>query len=283
MPEVCILTDSTAVFTQPDFPGTEKIAILPFSIHINGFTYPDNGDISFFRSKLGKIRASELRISAPSTKDFYQAFITLGQEYRTIIAILSSSQLFNSCSHAQKAAISAKNAVAIDIIDSQSFGTGLGFLIQAAVNAVQNGADLTQIKSTVLGMVPHTYAMLCLQSMPFLANAGFLEPAQATVGEMLGIVPLFVMESGNLIPTQKARSTRHLVDILHEFISEFFQLRQISILQGYQPFEQEIRNLRDRLNQSQSMPAVSEHFLSPTLAATFGPRSVSIFVLEQPV
>src|SRR4030042_5466708 len=111
MPEICILTDSTAVFTQLDFPGTETVAILPFSIHINGKTYTDNGDISFFRNKLVKIRASELRTSAPSVKDFYQAFLTLGQDYRTIIAILSSSQLFDSCSHAQQAAVSAKNAV----------------------------------------------------------------------------------------------------------------------------------------------------------------------------
>jgi DegV family protein with EDD domain len=283
MSEVCILTDSTAVFTQPDFPGTENIAILPFTIQINGKAYTDNGDLLSYRDKLEKISANFVHTYAPSARDFYQAFLTLGQEYRSVIAILSSSQLFASCSHAQQAAESAKNTVSIDVIDSQSFGTGLGFLIQAAIDAVQNGADTTQIKSIILGLIPHTYAMLCLQSLAYLANAGYLEPAQAVVGEILGLVPLFVMENGNLVPTQKARSTRHLVDILHEFISEFFQLKQISILQGFQPYEQEVRNLRDRLNQTLPTPLVSEHIFNPTLAATFGPRSLSVFALEQPV
>lgn len=281
MPDVCILTDSTAVFTQPDFPGSENIAILPFSIQIDNKTYNDNGDHIAFRSLLEKVKVSSVRTSAPSVKDFFQAFLTLGHDYRSIIAILSSSQLFTSFHNAQEAAETARNSVAIDVIDSQSFGTGLGFLIQAAIDADQKGVDTTQIKSIILGLIPHTYAMLCLQSMAYLANSGYLEPAQAVVGEMLGIAPLFVVENGNLVPTQKARSNRHLVDILHEFISEFFLLKQISILQGYQPYEQEVRNLRERINQTLPSPLVSEHIFSPTLAATFGPRSLSVFALEQ--
>ena len=32
MPNVCILTDSTAQFTQSRFPGCERVYVIPFNI-----------------------------------------------------------------------------------------------------------------------------------------------------------------------------------------------------------------------------------------------------------
>ena len=53
------------------------------------------------------------------------------------------------------------------------------------------------------------------------------------------MLPMYVIEAGETDPTQKARNHRHLVDLLHEFITEFETLDHLGLIQGVPPFETE--------------------------------------------
>jgi fatty acid-binding protein DegV len=83
-----------------------------------------------------------------------------------------------------------------------------------------------------------------------------------------------------LVLIQKVRNSRHLVDILHEFISEFSHLKHIAIVQGIPPFEQEAHNLRDRLNGNFPAASFSEHTLGTALATILGPKSLGVVAME---
>ena len=98
---------------------------------------------------------------------------------------------------------------------------------------------------------------------------------------MLGIIPFYIVEGGKLIPVQKARSTRQIVDILNEFIIEFNQLQQIAIVQGLPVYEQEARNLKDRLLQALPEVPIHNHTFGTGLMSLFGPRSLGVFALEK--
>jgi fatty acid-binding protein DegV len=98
---------------------------------------------------------------------------------------------------------------------------------------------------------------------------------------MLNVIPFYILDSGRLVPVQKARSPRQIVDLLHEFASEFDHLEYIAILQGIPPYEQETRNLRERLNQTFPHVPVSEHMLSASMLSLFGPRSLGLVAIEQ--
>jgi fatty acid-binding protein DegV len=89
-----------------------------------------------------------------------------------------------------------------------------------------------------------------------------------------------VLEEGKLSPTQKARNHRHLVDLLYEFISEFFTLDHIGLIQGVPPFENETRSLRERLTEGYAQTPISEHIISPELALMIGPHSLGLFLLQ---
>ena len=94
------------------------------------------------------------------------------------------------------------------------------------------------------------------------------------------IVPIYVIEAGELNPTQKARNHRHLVDLLHEFISEFETLDHIGFIQGFPPFENETRALRERLMPDYENREISEHIISPEISIKLGPRTLGIFLLQ---
>jgi DegV family protein with EDD domain len=278
MSQIGILTDSTALLSS-SFPGHDLVSVIPLRVQTDQAIYSDNQDYRQ-ASQLFKPNGHLPVTLPPSVENFCQAFRTLSYQYPVILTILLSAHLNPAIEIAQEAAGRFKGPSTIHIIDSQTTAAGLGFLVQAAAEAVQKGRDVNQVNSLVRGLISHVYTVFCLQSLSYLANSGQIDPAQAMIGEMLGIIPFYIMESGRLIPTQKARSPRHLVDMLHEFVAEFGNLKQVAIVQGLPPYEQEARNLRDRLFQDISPDAVNEYHLSQATLSLLGPHSLGVFALE---
>ena len=280
MHRVCLLTDSTAQFTVPVFPGLDLVNVIPLRLQYKNQIFTDSKDLKAISLPQTEHGEDGPFVLAPTIDDFSQAFIGLGRKYNEIIVILMSSLLNPTYSVALEAASSVRGPASIHFIDSQTTAVGLGLIVQAAADAAEQGATTTRISRLVRGLIPRIYTVFCVQSLSYLYRSGHLDPAQAIIGEMLGITPFFTLENGRLVPIQKVRNSRHLVDILHEFISEFSHLKHIAIVQGIPPFEQEAHNLRDRINGNFPAVSFSEHALGAALATILGPKSLGVVAME---
>jgi DegV family protein with EDD domain len=280
MSQICILTDSTAQFSGPVFPGHELVNIIPLHIQLKEQQFTDGKDLKTANLPPSVRNHTFLKTISPTVEEFCQVFTALGRKYNEIITILISAQLNPAYWVAQEAATTLRGPVAIHIIDSQTTAVGLGLLVQAAAEAVENGASSLRINRLVRGLIPRIYTVFCVQSLTYLYHSGHLDPAQAIIGEMLGIMPFFILENGRLVPVQKIRNSRHLVDILHEFITEFSNLQHIAIIQGVPPYEQEARTLKERINGDFPTVHLSEHNLGVSLAIILGPRSMGVVAME---
>jgi DegV family protein with EDD domain len=278
MPRTCILTDSTAYFTKPAFAGQEHVTILPHFVQVDDQLQPDSKDLSiYYHSSLFKQSPQAI----PPSKDAFQdAYASLGLKYKEIVVILLSSHLSQAYTNAQLAIQAAKSPANIIIIDSLNTAIGLGLLVQAAAEYSYRGYSGVEINHLVRGMINHIYSVFCLPDLSYLYRAGQLDPAQAIVGEMLGVIPCFTLESGRLIHTQKIRSPRHLVDIMYEFVAEFENLKYLALLQGISSYEQESRNLRDRISQNIRTTPLCEYKLSLALATLLGPHGIGLVAME---
>jgi DegV family protein with EDD domain len=280
MSATCILTDSTACFTRVSYSGQEHVYLIPCSLQAGGHTITDGQDLSLLGQFSVDILTPPLRAFAPSIESFQSMYHTLGQTYQNIIVILMSSHLSPAIEHALLAAQVPKSPAAIHIIDSQTSAVGLGFLVHTAAEALQRGIPPAEITRLIRGLTRHIYAVFCLPDLSYLARAGQLDPAQAVIGEMLGMLPLFIMENGSLVHTYKIRSPRHMVDIMFEFIAEFEHLRHLALLQGLPFFDQESRNIRERIHQNIRAVPFSEHILPLSLATMLGPRAIGLMAIE---
>lgn len=278
MARTCILTDSTAFFTRPAYAGQEHVTILPHTIQLGDQILLDGRELSVYSQAL----PHNLIPTAlpPSINDFQEAYRTLGSKYKEIIVILLSSHLSQANNNARLAAQSMKSSANIFIIDSLNTAIGLGLLVQAAAEYVHRGYPGTEINRQVRGMINHIYSVFCLPDLYHLYRSGQIDPAQATVGEMLGVIPFFTLENGRLVHTQKIRSPRHLVDIMYEFVAEFENLKYLALIQGTNGYDQESRNLRDRISQNIRTTPVCEHGLSLALATILGPHCIGLVVME---
>ena len=205
----------------------------------------------------------------------------LGQVCDEIVVLLVSSFLNSAVANAKEAAKMVRGRIEIHIVDSHTMAVGLGLLTQEAAREASKGLSGTEIVRHIRGLLPHVYAMFCIPGLTYLHHAGFLGPAQALVGEKLAIMPLFILEGGQLVPVQKARSSRHLVDCFHEFVCEFNEIEHIAVVQGVPPYEQEVRALRERIGVDYASTPISEHTISPALASLLGPHSLGLFVMER--
>ena len=278
MPRTCILTDSTAYFTKTSFAGQEHVIILPHYIQVNGHSVPDSKDLSIYTPP---VRKNQTPIANPPTVEaFQEAYSSLGMKYKEIVVILLSSHLSQANRNAHQASEMVRTPANIFIIDSLNTAIGLGLLVQAAADYAHHGYTGVEINHLIRGMINHIYSVFCLPDLSHLYRSGQIDPAQAIVGEMLGVIPFFTLENGRLVHTQKIRSPRHLVDIMYEFVAEFENYKYLGLIQGINTYEQESRNLRDRISQNVRTTPLCEHPLSLALATILGPHSMGLVVME---
>jgi DegV family protein with EDD domain len=281
MSKVCILTDSTAQFTMPSFPGRERVTVLPLNIKLNKKNYTDGGNLKVSDLPDTLRNGLQIKVTPPSPATFQQVFKRLARTYDDAIVILLSSHLNPTIHHAQKAISNCSSPIITHVIDSQTTSVGLGLLVQIAAEATQNGMSAIEIKRLINGLIPHIYTIFSVQGLTYLYQNGLLDPAQALVGEMLGITQFLLLDKGHLTPFQKARNIRNLVDIFHEFISEFNHLKHIALLYGVSPSNNELHYLRERIAGDFKTTPYSEHMLTPSVSAILGPRSLGVVAMDE--
>jgi DegV family protein with EDD domain len=271
MPNVCILTDSTAQFTLASFPGYERVHVIPFDLQD---VVRQEG-----RSLPGGVYIQK-RLIPPSPQDFVRFYARLSRDYDSIV-VLTLSALFNpTMSHALAAADLYSNGVPVEVIDSQTTAIGLGLLVQVAAEAASQGASLKEIDRVLRASLPRLYLLLCIPELTYLAASDHMDYAQAMVGEMMGILPVFIFEDGRLVPMEKVRTPRHLFEAFQDFMGEFEAPAQIALVNSSGRGSLRTSPLRQFVEETFPETLFSEHSIQPHLAALFGPRCIILAVLE---
>ncbi len=282
MSSVCILTDSTAQFTKPTFPGRSLVTILPIQVEYNNQIYTDAKDLKLSSLPPTLQNANGPCLGIPSSEEIKKTYLQLGQEYNEILAVLMSSHLSPLVQNALDAAEAVRGRVAVQVVDSQSISVGLGTLVQSAAEIAAEGVPSTEVERLLRGIIPHIYSVLCIPSLTYLNQSGFIGSAQAIVGEMLGLLPIYTLEDGWLTSVEKARNYRQLMDYLQEFVDEFSDLDHIAFIQSVPPMIHEARMLREHATMLFPKTPFSEHTFSLPTAVLFGPRTVGVFAMETP-
>ncbi len=281
MPAISIVTDSTAQFPEALYDGVELVSSISMHIQVGDEILRDTREPRTCKRLSSLPRNRLARLLPPSVDEFVQLLSELVVKSNAVVCILSSEALCECAANARQAAEIVKGPAEIFVVDSQTTGPGLGLLVQAAAQTALKEKNGARLARTLRGLLPHVYSAFFFPSLRPLALHGHTDIAQAVAAEMLGIVPFYVLEAGRLAPVRKARSSRQVVDMLHEFAEEFEQLSHIALVQGIPLHEQDMRNLRDRLEQSFPGVPLSEHLLCASLIALFGAHTMGLVAMEK--
>ncbi len=278
---ICILTDSSAQFPQPGFPGRNDVRVIPFSVQLNGCVYEEGHDLK--TNDLPPVASDELRprLVPPSIEKFQELYLNLNTHYRNILVILTSGSLNPAFQNAVQAAEAIRGQADVSVIDSQTTSIGLGLLVQAAAEAIARGDSAADVERMVRSLIPHIFMMICTPGLSYMYHAGYIDQAQAFVGEMLGLMPIFTLEEGQVSAVEKVRNTRSLVDFMQEFVCEFDDLQHIAFIQSVPGLAHEARLMREHAQNCFPQSPFSEHTINLPLATLIGPRSIGLVVVEK--
>jgi len=271
MPNVCILTDSTAQFTQSNFPGHERVHVVPSDIQ--------NAARQEGKPLPGGVIVQK-QLIPPSPQEFIQFYARLSRAYDSILVLTLSSLLNPTMKHALSAAEQFSNGVTVEVIDSQTTAIGLGMLVQLAAAAASGGASLREIDRRLRASIPRVYMLFCIPELTYLAYSGLMDYSQALVAEMMAMLPIFTFEGGRLVPMEKVRTPRHLFEAFRDFMGEFETPSHIALVSS--PVRGSLRTslLRQFVKDTFPETLFSEHPIQPHLATLLGPRSIGLVVME---
>jgi DegV family protein with EDD domain len=282
MGAICILTDNTAQFPKVTFPGQELVRLVSLDIRLNPQYYPQTKSIKSIQ--LPSIADSKLSpaLIPPSSSYLSELFSTLLKEFDEIIGIFLSSSINNLVLNAKKAAHISPARNRIHIIDSNCISSGLGFLVENASSIAINNGSTIDIEQMVREYIPRIYSLFFIPSVSYLSFAGLVENAQALVSDFLGILPIYSLEEGKLLPVQKVKNFRGLYDVFQEFLDEFDDLKMVTLLQNGIKAPIEERMFRQYCKERFRNSNFFELPISLPQAVLFGPQSLGLVVVENP-
>lgn len=282
MQQTCIVTDPVAQFPKHKSGWEEFVRILPthFREHPPDSTSSDQTSPSPIEASASP---SETRLDSlnQSAQNALKAFLfNLAHEFREVLFLLPTKALFPSYSTITQTLQQMNLPTVFTVIDSRSLGFGLGWLIQACIDVLNQGEDLIAVKRFLHHKIPQIYTLVYLPELTALAHSQVLDPDQALIGEHLGIRPLILLEHDQILPYQKTRNFKHLVDSLFEYAHEFDQIEYFGLHFGSALSLSDRKSIQNRLQSLRSKNPCDVQVMSPYLNQVLGNQAVCMILIE---
>ena len=269
MHKVCILTDSSVQFTQSGFLGNELVFTLPF---LNKAENKKNAKDNLVGLDI------QHGIEPPPVREIIKKINQLHGTYSVILVIMASSAISELFFVVEEAIKQTGDPGSIKLIDSHTTSIGLGVLVQMAARLISLGTPFDQVEHQLRISVTNIYTLFCLPNLSNLAAANFLSNSQAVVGEMLGVLPIFSLEGGNLKSIQKVRTHRHLLDTFQEFLDEFEDPFIVALIKKSSHIK--TGAIKDYVKSIFPRTNYGEYSICDPLVDLLGKESVGLIVIE---
>lgn len=214
MRKIAVLTDTDSSLPV-EIAEQYGIRQVPITIHFDeeNFTCGVDIDDRLLFQKVDK-RNKLPTTSAPSPHAFSSAYERAFSEgAESIVCICVSSKV----SATYNSALTAGEMFPtrdITVIDSQTLSMGQGFMVLAAAEAAQAGADKAEVLARVsdVGSRLHLYAVL--STLKYLALSGRVGKFVAGMADTLNIKPVLTMQDGKLEMLERVRTRKKAIERL---------------------------------------------------------------------
>jgi DegV family protein with EDD domain len=181
----------------------------------------DYADLDAFYAKL---HASQLlpTTSQPSVGDFMATYEPLVRTGRDVLSIHIASGLSGTCESGREAArliAQQGRSERVHVIDAQTGAGGLGCLVIAAAQALEEGASLEQAIEAVDAARASLDIWFCLDTLEYLRRGGRIGAAQAALGTALKVKPILTFGT-EITPVGRVRTRRRAFEQMTAYLAE---------------------------------------------------------------
>lgn len=215
MSNIVITGDSTCDLS-PELRQRYNIDILPLGVTLGGKVYKDGVDITPDDIYAHHDKTGELpKTTAANVDEFYNFFKKFADEGKSVIHFDISSGMSSTFNNARIAAEEFEN---IYVIDSANLSTGIGLLVVAAAEMVNEGLEAEEIVAKINDMVPKVDASFVIDNLEYLYKGGRCSALAAFGANMLKLKPCIEVKNGAMGVSKKYRG--RYADVLKTYVSE---------------------------------------------------------------
>jgi DegV family protein with EDD domain len=211
---------------------------------------------------------------------FERAFFEAARTHDGVVAVLLSSRLGSVVDGAREAqARLADVPVEIEIVDSRSASLGLGFQVLRAAELAREGMRAGAIAAELRTAVDRYHVVFFVESLEHLRQSGRIGRSAAMIASALQLKPLLLIDEGQIVPYERARTRVRAMGELAEFVRELPAVERCAVL--YATHEDDAARLADAIVEGTGLsPAVIGLFqIGETVAAHVGPDALGIAVV----
>lgn len=224
-----IVTDSTCDLPQATI-DRYGITVLPLHIHFGQQSLLDGVEITHadFYARLPSCNPAPTT-AAPNIDVFKRTYAELERGGATAILSIHISASLSAVTDVARVAAREYQGVPVTVIDSGQLGRGVGFVVEAAAQAVVEGAEVPGVLARIEDRIQHTHVFAALDTLEYLKRSGRMNGVIAGLGSLLQLKPILWMHQGKAT-AERVRTRRRAVARLIEILQHVGPVEQAALL-----------------------------------------------------
>jgi DegV family protein with EDD domain len=202
-----------------------SITVVPITVIIEERAYRNGVDLTpqEFYQILRKTK-SVPTTSHPTVGAFLQTYRDLAKQADGIVSIHVSYKLSGIFSSATHAAHMLPDTP-IQVIDSGTATSAMGFIVREAARAAAAGKSLGEVVQVAQAMIPRVKVVAMLDTLQYLKRSGRVPAVTAMASSLLNIKPILSLGGGEvrlLAKTRtRARAMAKMIALMQEMVSSY--------------------------------------------------------------
>lgn len=229
-----IVVDSTA-YLDTDFLKKHDVRVAPIRILYKGRDFKEGEEISIeeFYDFL-KTTEDLPKTSQPSVSDFINIYKPIIEEGHSVLSIHISEKVSGTINSA-RLAIETLKTNAVKIIDSRSTIYAIRYLVEYAIELIQQGLDFERIYDEINKATFRLKDKFALSEIKYLGASGRIKKEIALIGSVLNVIPVFSFANGSIKLENVFRSFNKAKDYLKNFLVKEhldYGIEKVSVMYG---------------------------------------------------
>ncbi|PKR86741.1 DegV family protein [Heyndrickxia camelliae] len=268
-----------------EFFDKNDVTLIPLNVYLDEKEYLDIKTINpkqvFDGIRSGKVP----KTSQPSPEVFEETFVELAKSKQSGIYIAFSSALSGTYQTAEMVrgqVLEEYPDLDLTIIDTKCASVGYGLVVKNAVSQLKANASREEIIKTAIFNSQHMEHLFTVDDLDYLAKGGRLSKASAFLGGLLNIKPLLHVEDGKLVPLEKIRGKKKLLQRMLDLMAErgdSLQEQCIGICHGDD--EEAALNLKKLIEERFGVKDFYINIIGSAVGSHAGPGTLAVFFLNQ--
>ncbi|MCG9480107.1 MAG: DegV family protein [Actinomycetia bacterium] len=276
---IAVVTDSASDIPEGQIKEY-SITVIPFYIHYKQKEFRDGIDITSSQVyTLQKEQKAIFKSSAPSPRDFHQAYLSLLKQYDFIISIHISSRLSGLINSAYLARDLLGADKRIIIYDSLAATMGCGLMALAAARAARQGYRLDQILDVLDYLKANIKLYGTIGTLKYLSLSGRVPALASSISSLLGIKPMLGIRDGTVGMVGISFFRKRSINVILRKVTRHFKKERwviVSIIHSLCLPEAEL--VKDKLGSRLNCVQIILTECTPVIGAHTGPGLIGVII-----